>query len=198
MAYRIKADILLGSSLVVQGKNTGTSITTEYDNKTYSTDSTGAITVPAINSDDLDYILREFPLSQYGNLYDNSTISTSSQGFTLKFNNSVELFMAGNYNMLTAVDISLNTVTVSPANKTFYVYAEMILGVPHYGVYDSEMQESETSMFIGTVQTNASGISSININKVSRFGLYRPSTTQKGSAFPVSTGKPSDTGTIGW
>lgn len=120
------------------------------------------------------------------------------QGFYLYFTEVTPLFMAGQYFDVPISFIDLDDVTSNPGNKTYYVYIQLVLGSPQYVASLTEIPESNTNMFIGTITTDGTKVSALNITKVSRFDLYRPSLTQIGSAFPVSSGNPAQTGSIQW
>ena len=119
-------------------------------------------------------------------------------GFYLYFTERTPLFMSGQYFELPITTIDLNTVKVNPGNTKYYVYAKLQYGMPAYLVSETELVENETTMFIGTVQTDGTKVSALNITKVSKFDNYRPSANNIGGAFPVSTGNPLDSGTINW
>lgn len=119
-------------------------------------------------------------------------------GFYLYFTERTPLFMSGQYFELPITTIDLSTIKTNPGNTLYYVYAKLQYGTPGYVVSETELVENETTMFIGTVQTDGTKVSSLNITKVSKFDNYRSSTTKIGGAFPVSTGNPLDSGTINW
>ncbi|QOI71080.1 putative structural protein [Erwinia phage pEa_SNUABM_12] len=120
------------------------------------------------------------------------------QGFYLYFTEVTPLFMGGQYFDVPISTVDLNAVTSNPGNKTFYIYIQLILGTPTYVASLTEIPETAINMFIGTIQTDGTKVSALNISKVSRFDVYRPSLTQIGSGFPVSSGNPQQTGTINW
>lgn len=120
------------------------------------------------------------------------------QGFYLYFTEVTPVLMNGKYYEMPITTIDLSTVQANPGNSTFYVYVDSSTGTPEYKVSVTEIAESLTNMYIGYIQTDGTKVSDLNINKVSRIGIYRPSETQIGSAFPVSTGLPTQTGTISW
>lgn len=190
MAFTIKSDVNAGKNIVVQGKNSGVSITTN-DGTVYNTNSAGAVTVPVANEDFVNDTIRDFPLSQYGDPYD-TVLNITSSGLNLNFNKVIPLFMGGLYVLTPTQSITL------AANRTYNVYVGLSLGIPSYHVNTAEEPETNVNMFIGKVVTNASSVTSNGIAQVSRFSNYRASTTQRGGAFPVSTGHPTQTGTINW
>lgn len=195
MSYKVISDVNMASQVKVQGKNTGLTITSG-SGQVYPTDVNGAITFPLLTTDDVDYITLELPLSQYGELYDNTSLNVTSTGFNLNFNREVPLFMSGIYFKVPTQTIAL----APPASGTYiyHVYVVLDLGVPMYKVSRAESLENNISMFIGNVTVSTTGITNIDVNRVSRFGTYRPNINQQGSAFPVSTGHPAQTGTINW
>lgn len=121
-----------------------------------------------------------------------------TEGFVLYFTERTPLFMNGKYYELPVSTIDLNTITENPGNLKYYIYVQIVNDVAQYKATFTQIAESETNMFIGTIQTDGTKISSLNINKTSRFGNFRPSEAKIGSAFPVSTGNPLDPGTISW
>lgn len=120
------------------------------------------------------------------------------EGFFLYFTEVTPLFMAGHYFDVPISVIDLDDVTASPGNKSYFIYIQLVLGTPRYVASLTEIPENATTMFIGTATTDGTKVSGLNIKKVSRFDVYRPSLTQIGSAFPVSSGNPAQTGSIGW
>lgn len=120
------------------------------------------------------------------------------QGFYLYFTEVTPLFLGGQYFDVPITAIDLSTVQSNPGNTTFYVYIKLALGTPSYVVSTTTLPETDTQMFIGTIVTDGTKVATLNIKKVSRLDTYRPSTTQIGSAFPVSTGNPTQSGTINW
>lgn len=195
MPLQYRTDVNAAGQIKVQNKTTGVSITSG-NGQVYSTTSSGAITFPVLTTDDVDYITLELPLSQFGELYENTSLNITSTGLVLKFNRIIPLFMSGIY-----YDVPVQNITAQAATSgtaTYYVYVKLELGAPKYFISRTEGVENEITMFIGTITVSTTTITAININKVSRFGTYRPSTTQKGSSFPVSTGHPSQTGSINW
>lgn len=118
-----------------------------------------------------------------------------AQGFIVYFTQDVPVLIAGKYGIIKSTNIDLSTIDSSPANKTFYIYAINVSSVLQYQISTTLLSEELTRMFIGTIITGASGISSISTEKVTRFLTYRPSVTKRGSAIPASIGVPSGTGT---
>lgn len=117
--------------------------------------------------------------------------------YNLYVSQEVPVFIAGRFYKIPPASFDLTVIDPAPQNKTFYLYAEMDIstGVASYKVNSALLEESLTRVFIGTIITGNSSISSINTEKVTRFLTYRPSVTPRGSAIPCSTGVPSGGGT---
>lgn len=195
MAYIIRSDIEAMTTIKSRGLDTGLSLT-DINDVSYATDVNGECTFPVLTSDEIDYIMNGLPLSQYGELYDSTSLGVTFSGYDLKFGRIVPAFIGGHL-----YDYPVSTVkakTVTSGTQTQYVYATLVLGVPLYEISATAIAETQIQMFIGTITVGTAGITAANIERVSRFSTYRPSTTQKGSSFPVSTGNPAQTGSIGW
>lgn len=197
MSYKLRSDVNFTKNVIVQNKNIGLEINLP-DGTVNKPDANGNVNVNYATTDVINSALSAFPLIQYGNLYENTDLGITGSGFTLQFTKTVPLFMGGLLYNLAPININLSTIKASPANTTFFVYVRLVVGIPQYMVSVTEVPETNVNMFIGKVSTNATAISSIGISTTSRFDMYRPSTVQQGSAFPVSTGHPTDTGTINW
>jgi len=119
-------------------------------------------------------------------------------GFIVYFTEDTPLFISGAQYTLPQQAIDLATITPSPANKTFYIYAQLQQGKPVYVIRETEIADSDTNMYLGYLQTTSLGIGQIVVNKVDRIDTYRLSTTPVGGAIPVSNGNPADPGTVSW
>lgn len=197
MTYKVLSDLAVSGTIKVNGKVSGVSITLTDHPEVYNADTNGHVQIPVPAPSVFDNILKLLPLSQYG-LINNNPVNISTSGYNITFNEVTPVFIGGQYFELPVTTINLTSVLANPANTKFYVYLRLLYGSPGYAISNTELVETQTTMFIGTIQTNASQISSTNITKVSKFDNYRPSTTIIGGAFPVSTGNPLDPGTISW
>ncbi|SOK58414.1 Phage minor tail protein [Yersinia phage fHe-Yen9-04] len=142
-------------------------------------------------------------LAQYNDWTPNSTpILIASQdvaeGYILYFTEKTPVLIAGKVYNLPITTIDLHDIKANPASTTFYVYVTLDEGLISYNVSTSQIAESLTNMYIGTCTTNNIQISSINIIKRSRLDTYSPELNAKGSAIPVSSGLPTQNGTITW
>lgn len=192
MAKKYVANVNTTSNVIAQGKVTGLSVSTR-DGEVYLANENGAVTAPLVDRDRMDSIMKILPLTQWGDLNNPNDISVSLVGFTIAFENNVPLLMSGIYTLMPTQKLDLPL-----PNKRYFIYIELVQGVPKYKASDLELTESEVNMFIGDAITDGSGAISHTVKKTSRFGTFRPSINQMGSSFPVSTGHPSETGTINW
>jgi hypothetical protein len=119
-------------------------------------------------------------------------------GFYIYLTERTPVFLNGVYYELPITVLNLNDVKANPGNSTFYIYVQELNGTISYHVSETELGETSTNMYIGTATTDGTNVTTLNINKVSRFDIFRPSETQIGSAFPVSTGYPQQPGSISW
>lgn len=114
-----------------------------------------------------------------------------AQGWVVYFTEDTPIILNGVPGVLTITSIDLTKIKANPANSTFYVYVVMTAGVPSYVIYDQFMTETNTMLFIGTVQTGDSSITVISVNKVTKFAGFRLSTSPAGNSVPVTPGLPS-------
>jgi len=117
------------------------------------------------------------------------------QGWIVYFAEAIPLILNGHEYSLASTSIDLRTISASPANTTFYVYAQTI-DTTHaqYVISTVELTADVSRLYLGTVVTNGVQIVSINVTKRSGLGKYQISTTLMGSSIPVSTGLPSQVG----
>lgn len=121
-----------------------------------------------------------------------------AQGWIVYFTDTPPLILNGVSYTLPASTIDLTTIKASPANTTFYVYAQVVGGVAKYVISTTKVAESLTNMFIGTVVTGASSIATVAITKATRLDLVRPALAKTGSALSVSSGTPDGAQHLNW
>lgn len=191
MANKIIGDLQVSGTVTSLGKTVAVSV-----NGTPA-DANGNIQVEIYNREEILNMFGILPLTRYGEI-NSDPIAVSNSGFVFNIDNPVQVFMAGKFATIDAFSIDLSTVSSPATNKTFYVYVQSVQGLFQYTVSTTEIVETFTNCFIGTITTDGTGITANTIQKVTRLDIYRPSSTAKGSAIPVSTGLPSQPGSIGW
>lgn len=94
----------------------------------------------------------------------------------------------------------LNTTDIADVkNSTIKLYASLgSSGEVEIIASKTQIPESKTITYIGSVTTDSNQITSSTISPVYRILTYRLSPTQIGSAIPVSTGDPATAGTFSW
>lgn len=119
-----------------------------------------------------------------------------AQGFIVYFTQPVPALLYGKYYELPVQSIDLTTIVANPANRTFYMYIEVDgNGDAKYTISTTLLSEELNRVYIGSIVTGATHITTIDSEKVTRFLTYRTSITKRGSAIPASSGNPSSTGT---
>ena len=121
-----------------------------------------------------------------------------AQGFIIYFTEETPVLISGKHYTLPISNIDLTTVKANPANTTFYVYIKLVQGIANYHISTTELAETHSIFWIGTVKTDNLQITEINIEKRSRLDLFGSSFNAAGSSFPVSSGFPSSSGNVNW
>lgn len=114
-----------------------------------------------------------------------------AQGWLVYFTEDTPVIINGVVGVLKAGNINLASIKANPANSTFYIYVQMNGGFASYAIRPTFETETDTFMFIGTAVTNDSGISTLTVEKVTKFAGFRLSATPAGSSIPVTPGLPS-------
>lgn len=100
------------------------------------------------------------PIYAYGSS-DNTSIPRTISGFNLSITADQPVLIYGS-------PYTVSSATVSAAafsNTTSYLVVELVGGSPKYNLYAAKPTDTNTRINIGTVVTNASGITSAAINK---------------------------------
>lgn len=197
MAYKIKGILNIATRMRVHGDYVGINVKFKTESIVYKANTSGALTIPnIIVSSDVDAMFKNLPLTQFGAL-NGTALSVTTSGSNVTFNGINPLFMEGQYFEIPQTTVPINSV-ISGAGIV-YMYVQLKLGIPQYTPSIVEIPETGTSAFIGTVTTNSSTvITAHTLSKISRFDEFRASLTQKGGSFPVSSGNPTQTGSISW
>lgn len=121
-----------------------------------------------------------------------------AQGWMVYFTDPQPVFLAGRQYNMAPVNMNLMDLTASPQNKTFYIYVQLSLGVAKYVIRETEINESDTTIYIGRITTGPLAITQITVEKVNRIGTFRISNTPIGSAIPTSAGHPALASKLAW
>ena len=124
------------------------------------------------------------PIARYGAL-NGSAIPISNTGLTVMWTAEVHAVMMGYYR-----PVAPYTVTLLP-NTTYYVYLRYNGTKTSYLVTTEDLAETSTSMYLGRIVTNATGVASNSVTRVTRIDTYRVTATPSGSALPVTVGTPN-------
>lgn len=119
-------------------------------------------------------------------------------GWNIYFTEPTPVFIAGKSYTLDVASVDLTTITANPENKKFFVYVQLMQGVPKYVIRETEISDSDTTMYIGYINTTSLAIDQIVIDKVDRIGMFRVSTSPIGAAIPASAGHPSQSSPLSW
>lgn len=134
------------------------------------------------------------PVSTYGvqDHLSNSQVAAAwtyiANSFLLTCSREMKVVISGTPYVLPITTIDLTKVVVDPRLKTLYVYLRLRFGRISYEVRDDTPPETSSVMFIGSVTTNATGISSKSFQTVTRIDTFRLSTATRGSVMPVTQG----------
>lgn len=115
-----------------------------------------------------------------------------AEGWLVYFTQEVPALLGGVYYPMPPQTIDLSTLGGSPANKTFYAYLTKNGNVLEYRITTEQIVETYNSMYLGTIVTDSTRITSMDINRVTRIGIYRVSSVPAGSAISHNGG-PSTT-----
>ena len=121
-----------------------------------------------------------------------------AQGWMVYFTDPQPVFLAGRQYNMVPVNMNLLDLTPSPMNKTFYIYVQLSLGIAKYVIRETEINESDTTIYIGRITTGPLAITQITVEKVNRIGTFRISNTPIGSAIPTSAGHPALASKLAW
>lgn len=141
--------------------------------------------------------------ASWATVADSALVVVTSQdvagGFNLYFTEDTPIIFNGEALTLPAGSMNLASVSSSPGNKTFYLYAEYSSGTAKYVASTSLLAETYQRMYLGKIVTGAAQISSITMDKVTKLDNYRLSKTGVGMAIPVTSKQPSQSSTLnGW
>lgn len=124
--------------------------------------------------------------------------SELAQGWDVYFTDPQPVFIKGKAYTLPIMSIRLDQLVSDPSNKVFYIYVIYNNANPTYSISLDKLADTEERMYIGTVETGDSAISSIVADKVYRINTHRISNTARGSSIPVTSGHPHLANRLDW
>jgi hypothetical protein len=116
----------------------------------------------------------------------------------LYFTEPTPLMINGQTYTVAKATFDLTAIKASPANTRFYVYVTVTGGVARYVVQLAFTGESSTSIYLGYVDTGATSIQTVAIEKVTKINYFRISAVSRGSAVAATTGDPAGSATLQW
>lgn len=145
------------------------------------------------------YVLQgSLPLTRIGDTSDDPLPMLIS-GTGLLVNGLIPVMLAGRQYTLNPGTYSFAAVIAgSTGTKQLRIGVTLSGGAAVLDFSLTAKPESTLYVDIGFLTLNGQVATGLTIEKVTRLDTFRPSTTQRGSAFPVSTGNPSSTGTVNW
>ncbi|MNF88595.1 hypothetical protein D3C84_710930 [compost metagenome] len=179
------------TTLINAGKLVGTTHAADKNNPHQIT----ADSLDGVDNDTVNAVLGiaiprgALPISRFGN-FSGSGLPISFAGWILSFTAETPAMMAGFDLPTPIININLNSITASPANKTFFVYLKFDGTALKYLISLTALAETSGRMYIGKVTTGAAGITTLSFNRVTRLDTYRVSVIPVGSAIPVTSSTP--------
>lgn len=128
--------------------------------------------------------LSSIMVSQYGDISE-VPITYSTSGFTFSITQSVPCVVNGLFKQLEPISINLAEQSYSYQNQRILMYVLYEEDI-RYVITPDLLSEDDYTIYLGYIQTNASGITHVELNKVSRIGTYRFSKNNIGSSVPIS------------
>jgi len=111
---------------------------------------------------------------------------------------AVPCLMNGRYELMPTATIDLSAVKSDPQNSKFYIYVVDSGTKFTYVAKTAPVAETPTMCLIGTVETNATQVNKLVVEKVTRLGVFRLSGPQVGSAIPAVPGNAATAATLDW
>lgn len=140
-------------------------------------------------------------ISRYGALDGSLPIVEVDSGWEFTFTNDVPVILSGIKKIMQGETFSLVDIESDPSNAVFNVYVLHDSGEIAYDILKiSPPSPLDTidRMLIGTITTDATTITNIDINVVTRIGKYRLSTIAAPNAISVTPGLPMEVVGLNW
>lgn len=127
------------------------------------------------------------------------TSQDMAQGWIVYFTKRNLALMCGKCVEIQTSQVDLTTVVADPSNKNFWGYVEFDGTNIEYKIYAVSQPESRYRMYAFNIVTGPNINSfTITTEKPVRIGPYRPSSSSRGNAIPVTTGTPDATNHLSW
>lgn len=121
-------------------------------------------------------------------------------GYVVYFTERVPVNLFGKKGLTESSNVDLTTIADPVATGTFYVYVtyDSTDGKFKHRVFATPQAVNNNTLYVGYIKTNATGIAEIKVTKHVGLLGYTISPTKRGSAIPVTTGFPTEEGTLNW
>lgn len=121
-------------------------------------------------------------------------------GYVVYFTERVPVNLFGKKGLTESSSVDLTTIADPVATGTFYVYVtyDSTDGKFKHRVFATPQAVNNNTLYVGYIKTNATGIAEIKVTKHVGLLGYTISPTKRGSAVPVTTGFPTEEGTLNW
>lgn len=97
-----------------------------------------------------------------------------AEGWVIYFTQDVQFFINSTRFVIPETSIDLSTTFPSThSENTFYIYASVDGGSPHYYITDQRLTDSSTAIYIGYCRTDATQIVDLQVNRATRLGNFR-------------------------
>lgn len=199
-AYSADNALALNGQTATQMTSTANAHTDAHANNTSNPHGTTAAQIGAYSSSQIDTAVAALlpsgivPLSAFGDALGTAipvTLNTSNK--TVNFAAGIPCLIAGQAFTLGAYSLAYAT------NATTLYYLKLTAGVISIIASAAALPESNTTMYIGKIVTDASGnVTSNTIGRVVRVDVYRVSATAAGSSIAVSNGTPDQSASLAW
>ena len=121
-------------------------------------------------------------------------------GYVVYFTERVPVNLFGKKGLTEPSNVDLASIADPVTTGTFYVYVtyDSTDGKFKHRVFATPQSVNNDMLYVGYIKTNATGIAEIKVTKQVGLLGYTISPTKRGSAIPVTTGFPTEEGTLNW
>ena len=119
-------------------------------------------------------------------------------GWTVFFKSDIKVAFNGQAYDMSPGSMDLRDIDSSPQNKTFYVYAVLLNGVPTYEIGLEKRLESPFQLWVAKIVTGPTQILTIERFNVFAINGNRVSELKRGNSIPASSGLANTEGQLPW